>query len=407
MSSPLARFHLAALALAAAATSQDGMRGTARTIDGRTHSGVLVVAEGKAVVTTDAGMVTFDIAEMTSFARADATPAVATAPHRVWLRSGLELPAVRLWGAAAAAGKPSTVTVETPGGLAIDVPLASLRAIRHGGAERPEPALFAGDLREPPSSDDLIYVLKDGKAQRSVVTVKALTKDRIEFLLRGDSYEFELAGLAAVVFGANTGFPPDRQPKPRTRVQLTTGETIEGRLVDLGAAGLHCRLDEGALVEVPAARLLELQVASDRLAWLSEMKPTKVEQTPAFDRVWPWLIDRTPAGAGLVLGGKPFAHGLCLVPKARLTWDLAGRFDVFEATIGIDDRGGPDSHAILRVLVDGQVAWDSGARTRGQAAEAIRVELKKCRTLALEVDFGKNYDLGDYCVFADARVVQQ
>lgn len=407
MTPSLVRSCIAGLALAAVATSQDGMRGVARTIDGRTLTGMLVVAEGKAVVTTDAGVVAFDVAEMTSFARADAVPAAATAPHRVWLRSGLELPAVRLSGAAAAEGKPSTVVVETPSGVVVEVPLASVRAIRHGGAERPEPALFANDLREPPSSDDLIYVIKDGKAQRSVVTVTALTKDHIDFRLRGDGYEFELAGLAAVVFGTNTGFPPDRQQKPRTRLQLTTGERIEGRLVDLGATGVRCRLDEGALVEVPAARLLDLQVASDRLAWLSEMKPAKVEQTPAFDRIWPWSIDRTPAGAGLLLGGKQFGRGLCLVPKARLTWDLAGRFDVFEATVGIDDRGGPDSHAILRVLVDGQVAWDSGPRTRGQAGEAIRVELKKCKTLALEVDFGKNYDLGDYCVFADARVVQQ
>ncbi len=33
--------------------------------------------------------------------------------------------------------------------------------------------------------------------------------------------------------------------------------------------------------------------------------------------------------------------------------------------------------------------------------------VEKAKKLVLEVDFGKNYDLGDYCVFADARLVQQ
>ena len=281
-----------------------------------------------------------------------------------------------------------------------------MRALRQGGQDRPEPALFPADLQQPPSSEDLIYVVKDGKAQRSAVLVQSVTDARIDFQLRGSGYEFELAGLAGVVFGATTGFPPDRQQKPRTRISATTGEQIEGRLLAVDASGATCRLDEGVEVAVPTARLLSLQVASDRLAWLTDMKPA-VAQTPAFDRVWPWTIDRTPAGPGLVIGGKPFAHGLCMVPRTRLTYDLANRFDLFEATIGIDDRGGPEAHAILRVLVDDKVVFDSGARTRGQAPTPVRIELKKCKTLALEADFGKNYDLGDFCVFADARVVQQ
>jgi hypothetical protein len=94
-------------------------------------------------------------------------------------------------------------------------------------------------------------------------------------------------------------------------------------------------------------------------------------------------------------------------PRTRLTSDLGGRFDVFEATVGIDDRGGPAAHAIFRVLVDGEVAWESAPKTLGEPPEQVRVELQKCRQLAIEADFGKNYDLGDFCAFADARVVQR
>jgi hypothetical protein len=161
------------------------------------------------------------------------------------------------------------------------------------------------------------------------------------------------------------------------------------------------------VLTVAADRLASLQVASDRLAWLHELQPTKVEQTPAFDRTWPWSIDRTPVGTGFVLGGKRFEHGLCLVPRTRLTYDLAGKFDVFEATIGIDDRTGPEAHAVFKVLVDDKVVFTSEPFVRGKAAETLRIDLHKGRTLVLEVDFGKNYDLGDYCVFAEARLVQR
>lgn len=390
------------------ALAQHGMSGALRTVDGRVHKGLLTVDDQQSLrlITPDTD-VALDLAEVTGFERTQAAVAPVEAPHRVWLRSGLELPAMRVGGKPAAAGVPALVVVELPSALTIEVPLGTVRAIRHAPRGLAEPALFAADLKQPPGSEDVLYVVKDGKAQRSAVTVTALSSDRIDFLLRGNAYDFEMSGLAGVVFGATTGFAPDRQPRPRARVQLTTGEALEGRLLGLDANGVKCRLDEGVVVHVPAERFASLQVATDRLAWLSELTPKQVEQTPAFDRTWPWTIDRTPVGTGFVLGGKPFTRGLCLVPRTRLVYDLAGKFDVFEATIGIDDRTGPEAHALFRVLADEQVLFTSQPFTRGTAPEALRLELNKAKTLTIEVDFGKNYDLGDYCVFADARLLQR
>ncbi|HEU4419759.1 MAG TPA: NPCBM/NEW2 domain-containing protein [Planctomycetota bacterium] len=399
-----------ALSLGAAAAAQDGIAGVVKTIDGRSLKGRLTVSSsgpsaGRAAVVGEGRSVELDVAEITSFEREGAVANPLQAPHRVWLRSGHELPCKRLSGKPGGNGAPARLCIELPSGIAVDVPISMVRALRHGGSERPEPALFTADLQQPPSNDDLIYVQKDGKQQRSAVTVTGMQKDRIDFLLRGDAYDFELAGLTAVVFGANTGFAPDRQGKPRTSVELVTGERLEGRLLEVGNT-LQLRLDEGAVIAVPARDLLRLQVASDRLVWLAELR-AKVDQTPAFDRVWPWTIDRTVAGPGIVIDGKTFTRGLGLVPRTRLTYDLGGRFDVFEAMIGIDDRGGPQAHAVFRVYVDDAVAFESAPKTLGLPAEAVSIELNKAKTLAIEVDFGKNYDLGDYCAFADARVVQR
>jgi hypothetical protein len=96
-----------------------------------------------------------------------------------------------------------------------------------------------------------------------------------------------------------------------------------------------------------------------------------------------------------------------MVPKTTQTFALAGKFDEFEATIGIEDRGGPQANAVFRVLVDGKVAFESKEMTISSTPETIRVPLGKCQALALQVDFGKNFDLGDICVFANARVVQK
>ena len=47
------------------------------------------------------------------------------------------------------------------------------------------------------------------------------------------------------------------------------------------------------------------------------------------------------------------------VPRTRLLYDLGGRYDLFEATIGIDERGGPQAHAIFRVYGDGRMLYES------------------------------------------------
>ena len=325
--------------------------------------------------------------------------------HRVWLRSGAELPAKKLSGRAATGGKPSVLVATLPCGAALELPLGTVRAVRHGGLMRPQPTLFEQDLGEPPANEDVIYVVGDGKSQRSLVTMTAIRDDGIDFLLRDDEYEFGLDGFAGAVFGANTGFAPDRQPRPRTIVSLTTGERVEGRLLGLGER-VRCRLDEGCVLDVPVERLHGLDVSSDKLVWLSDLAP-KVEQTPAFDRTWPWYNNRSVAGPGFELAGKRYERGLGLVPRTRLTYDLGGRFDVFEAMIGIDDRGGPAAHAVFRVHADGEQVFESAPMVRGQAPAALRVALNKAKTLTVEVDFGKNYDLGDFCAFADARVIQK
>ncbi len=393
----------AALLLAAAAAAQTA--GVVETIDGRRWSGAVTIDEaGEVTVAAAEGTQRFDLAELQTFVPAAAGSSPVAGEHRVWLRSGAELPCVSLAVAPRAPDRPPSVVATLPCGAELMLPMGMVRAIRHAGGERAEPALFAADLKEPSANQDLLFVVKDGKAQRSSVRITDLADGKVAFELRGSGYEFPFAGVAAIVFGRNTGFAPDRQPKPRTAVELVTGERIEGRLLEL-ATRVRLRLDEGAVLDVPTTALARLAVASDRLVRLGELVPTAA-QTPAFDRVWPWSIDRTVAGPGFELDGRKFARGVAMVPRTRLTYDLGGNYDVFEATIGIDDRGGPLGNAVFRVLVDDRVAFEAVV-TQATRPQSLTIELAKCQRLALEVDFGEHYDLGDHCVFADARVVQR
>ena len=266
-----------------------GMQGTVSTIQGdRLTGNVTIAADGTVTVASDVANETFAIDELLLFEHAGVEPRKVRSQHRVWLRSGLELPAKKIVGVAGANGTAS-LRVTLPSNVRLDLPISTVSAIRHGGTLRPEPALFASDLSLPPANNDLIYVVRGGKTQRSSVTVTGFTEDTVDFELRGDAYEFELKGLCAVVFGKNTGFAPDRQSSPRSQVTLSTGEVLHGKLQGVDET-LKLRLDEGCVVDVATSRVVKIEVASDRLVWLTQLEP-KVEQTPAFDRVWPWHRD--------------------------------------------------------------------------------------------------------------------
>ncbi len=373
------------------------------TIDGRSFGGSLTMTDGGPLrVATAQASTEIGLADVLSIRRVEPVAmAVRAAPCEVWLRSG-----TRLVAASVAGGEASgTMAVELPGGAVLSLPITSIAAMR---THTMLPETFAADLADPRDNKDYLYVVKDGAPQRFSVEVAGVRDGQMQFQLRDRSFSYPLTGedrVVGVVFGRNRGFAPDRQPRPRIRIATSSGEQIEGRLTAVGRSWT-VSLDEGSSLPIDAREVVQVDVLTEKLTWLSDLQP-RVEQTPAFDKVWPWQVNRTPAGPGLRMHGRDYGRGLCLVPRTRLTYELDGRFDVLEATIGIDDRGGPQAHAIFRVYGDGELLFESEPKTPNTLPEQIKVALNRCRQVAVEADFGKHFDLGDFCVFANLRVVQR
>jgi hypothetical protein len=104
------------------------------------------------------------------------------------------------------------------------------------------------------------------------------------------------------------------------------------------------------------------------------------------------------------MGGKTYRRGIVAVPRTVLTYVLDGSFDVFEADIGMAEEAGPQAHAVFRVLGDGATLFESADVTPATEPHAIRVPVRGVAELALEVDFGEAFDLGDLCLFASPRI---
>lgn len=372
-----------------------------QTIDGRSLQGA-VAFDGSRL---EIGGETLTLGDAMSLRVDDAVLQLKPKPVSfcVWLRSGSVIPCSRIDGTAAA-GKPPVVRIDGASGVAFEVPLSTVAAMK---SRANDPQTFVADRAAPDDNLDYLYVVKGGEPQRFSVLVDAIDAGVARFDLRGSQYEFAVHGedsVAAIVFGKNTGFAPDRAAGARAQVALVGGELVGGSLLSIDSDSLRMRLDEGTEFSAPLASVRSVDVASDKLAWLSSMQP-KVEQTAAFDRLPAWTEGRSPAGPGIRVGGATYARGFVLVPRTRLTFELGGRYGAFECVAGLDDRCGPVAHATMRVVADGKPIWESTVARGVDGPPALRLSIVGCKQLTLEADFGDNFDLGDLCAFADARVV--
>ena len=374
-------------------------------VSGERLSGRLVAIDGNGQVSfeVDGAARTVPLESCEMLTRGSITaPARPPTPTRVWLRTGAVLEA------AVTGGQGTEVALQIAfASNGARMAMRYLKAFR-SMSESEQDGGFAQALDKPLPDKDLLFVAQPGqKPQRLSVVCKGLADQELVIEFSGQERKVPLDRIYGIVFAKNSGTPPAVQPMPRSVIELGDRTRFEGKLTTWsGEANTTLRLDEGIELAFPTAFIASLRVRSDKLAYLSDMTPTKVEQTPAFDRIWPWTRDAAPLGAAILLHGKEFPRGLVLIPRTRLTFEISGRFEAFRATIGIDDRSGPRAHAVFRVLGDGKVLAEHVAITHGSEPIALDIPIAGVQRLALEADFGANFDLGDHCAFAAARLVK-
>ncbi len=287
--------------------------------------------------------------------------------------------------------------------------LSHLQAIRFAKLEADNDGGFGKYLLAPKEDKDLIYVKNDDKIVQRSVRIVEFADGKVTYEVRDTLRTRKIADLYGIVMAKVSGFAPDMLPRTRVVLAMQGGSFLRGKLHRLDAKFAVLELAEKTTLRVLRTRLLRIDVESDRLIFLTDLEP-KVTQVAAFRTIKPWMKNRSPMGDGIMLGGtKPrtLTNGLVLSPKTSLTYDIQGKFDFFVATIGIDARSTGPAHAIFRVLDGKKVLFESKPITRQSEPLAIKVPVTRVKQLTIEADFGKNFDFGDHCVFAEARVIKR
>jgi hypothetical protein len=112
----------------------------------------------------------------------------------------------------------------------------------------------------------------------------------------------------------------------------------------------------GATLRVPLSRVASLEVIGGKAVDLGDLAPAKYDYRPYLDEAWPWSRDSNVNGRDLRLGGSSHARGIGTHAHSRLTYRLDGAYRRFEAAVGLDDLDGKAGKARVRVLIDGKPA---------------------------------------------------
>jgi hypothetical protein len=118
-----------------------------------------------------------------------------------------------------------------------------------------------------------------------------------------------------------------------------------------------------------------------------------------------FLTHTNAAGAALTIGKTTYDDGIGTHATSFVEYPLAGQFERFEATVGIDGSTEGRGSVVFRVYVDGKLRADSGVVNGFDAAKTLSVDgLDKAERLILSVTDAGDGDRHDLANWVDGRL---
>ena len=111
------------------------------------------------------------------------------------------------------------------------------------------------------------------------------------------------------------------------------------------------------------------------------------------------------AGLPLRIAGRTFSKGIGLHANAEVVVPLGGRYQTFEALVGVFPSDQPGGTATLQIDVDGQRRFDSGVMKQNDPARPLTVSLPGASEMILRVSDAGDGILNDAVNLAEARLM--
>jgi hypothetical protein len=282
------------------------------------------------------------------------------------------------------------------------IPLAAVAYVMYDAQDAATRQKWQEQIFARKNNTDILVIKSNGVINTFLGTLgEGNDKGEINFVLEnGSARNLPLTKIHGLFFLRTLGA---EAPAPLCKVYDVNQNILAAGKLTLNGDALSVTTLAGAKVELPLKVLARLDYTSDKLAYLSDLKPVEVVQRTKQGRKDGWRVDKNLENTPLQIAGQVYAKGLALHAYTELVYNLDGKYKEFKFVPGVDDTVGGDGQPVLRIEGDGNKLFEETI-TRKTKKEDRLVVIKGVRQLRIIVSSNGLFDFGDHLDLADAKL---
>jgi hypothetical protein len=259
-------------------------------------------------------------------------------------------------------------------------------------------------LSEPAVKDQLAVQVEESLSTLEAF-IEEIGEETVSFEWMGKPRTLPRDKLKAVVFSA-VGI--EEELASRFTAHLADGSQVSAEQVASAADQpelLSLTISRSTTIAVPWKSLRGVSIRSNRVRYLSELKPPAVNERPIVALPRSWQADHTVTKGPLRAGDQPFEKGLGVQSGTTLTFDINGEWSSFQAIAALDPENpqGGDCEFVIRG--DGRELL----RERVKASDPPKplvADVSGVTRLELAVEYGADLDFGDHANWCNASLIR-
>jgi hypothetical protein len=302
---------------------------------------------------------------------------------------------------------PKTMTLLLLSGQSLTVNFDQVHHLVCEAQDSASLAAFDALQADNPKSDMVRLRSKEGTSVENYEGLIVGSNDagnRLQFKARGldNVSNIDVDRLRALYFQRSTLGTND---KAIARLTDSFGSTYTVTRYVWGDTWCDVTLQTGQDLKLLRSTIARFDLTPGKMAYLSDLEPSKVEETPILSELYHYRRDKNLEGGQLSVGRRVYTKGLSLHSRTVLEYPVAG-YSSFRTVLGLDDAMTGSAHAVVRIEGDDRELLNTVISSRENKPQDVVLELKGVKVLRLIVDYGDDLDLGDHINFADARLVK-
>lgn len=268
-------------------------------------------------------------------------------------------------------------------------------------------------LRLPEKADtaDLVFTQSGDRAEGTILSIAS--SGVVYKSKRLDTEVTIPLDKAAGIWLIEEGAAPKEPATLHATVMTTDGSSIRGEIQTLKEGALTLKDLYGGIHRIPAEFLSGIYMKNGRVAYLSDMKPSGVDEDANYirgpkklpsDLDFPYQSDHSARGGKLILGGVEHRKGVGVRARSLLTYALAGGFKRFQATLGLDAASMGLGAVKVEIEVDGKKVKETALKGNDPPVP-IDIDVGNAKELRLLVTWA-GFGQSDFVDWGSARLIR-